>query len=174
MKLYKPYMLFFLLLCTRSVFSQVSEYEYKAAFLERFTRFVEWPSEDSSATFRIVILGDNPFGNTLDNLFTGHTIKDQQVELIYADAINDIDSIDLLFIASSEKRRAEDILLALDQKATLIIGDSKGFAEKGVHINMYLKDSYVKYEINQQAIAKTGLIVSSLLYESAKIVTYVD
>jgi hypothetical protein len=35
---------------------------------------------------------------------------------------------------------------------------------------MYADDNYIRYEINQDAIEKSGLKVSSLLFASAKIV----
>ena len=40
----------------------------------------------------------------------------------------------------------------------------------GVHINMYDDDNYIRFEINQEAVEKSKLKVSSLLLASAKIV----
>ena len=40
----------------------------------------------------------------------------------------------------------------------------------GSHINMYVDGNYIRYEINQKAIEKSGLKVSSLLLTSARIV----
>ena len=162
--------LFLFLLYFGSSDAQVSEYEYKAAFIERFTRFVQWPSEIESQTFKMVIFGENPFGNSLDQLFEDTEIKDLKVELIYTDKVEDLSHVDLVYIASSEKRRVEEILIALSHKPILIISDSKGFCKLGVHINMYIEDNYVRYEINQGALEESGIEVSSLLFASAKIV----
>lgn len=166
--------LFFLLLFVGSAKAQVSEYEYKAAFIERFTRFVEWPNKIESKTFKIAVLGENSFNNSLDELFKGTKIKNKKVALIYTNKIEDLTNVDLVFISNSEKRRLEEILLALSKKPILIISDSEGFCKKGVHINMYVHDNYVRYEINQETIEKSGLKVSSLLFASAKIVTTDD
>jgi hypothetical protein len=40
----------------------------------------------------------------------------------------------------------------------------------GVYINMFIDDDYIRYEINQDAIEKSDLKVSSLLLASAKII----
>lgn len=174
MKIKKYKVLFLFLLFVSSTYAQVSEYEYKAAFIERFTRFVEWPNEIESDTFKIVVLGKNPFNSSLDDLFTGTRIKKQNVQLIYTDEIEDLTNVNLVFISSSEKRRLKEILIALSKNPILIISDSKGFCKMGVHINMYVDDNYVRYEINQKTIEKSGIKVSSLLFASAKIVNTDD
>ena len=44
--------------------AQVPEYALKAEFLERFTRFVDWPGEhDPRSPFVIGVYGSNPFGS---------------------------------------------------------------------------------------------------------------
>jgi len=162
--------LFILLFFTISSQSQVSEYEYKAAFIERFTRFIEWPNTANRDTFKIVILGDNPFDTSLDEIFKGTKIKNRYVELIYTENIDHLNRANLVFIANSERRRLTEILDILKDHPILIIGDSRGYCKKGVHINMYVDDSYVRYEINQNSIEKSGIKVSSLLFASAKII----
>ena len=45
------------------------EYQVKAAFLYNFAKFVEWPQEafqNQSEPLVVCVLGDNPFGRTLD------------------------------------------------------------------------------------------------------------
>jgi hypothetical protein len=50
-------------LCLFAQTQKYSEYEVKAAFLEKFTRFIEWPSEvhieDVSRPFVIGVIGEN-------------------------------------------------------------------------------------------------------------------
>lgn len=174
MKINKFKILLLFLLFVRLLHAQVSEYEYKAAFLERFTRFVEWPNELESNkfnnTFKIAVIGKNPFNTLLNELFADIKIKNQNVELIYTKDINDLTKVNLVFISSSEKKRIKEILTVIGKMPILIIGDSKGFCEMGIHINMYADGNYIRYEINQRAIEKSGLKVSSLLLASAKIV----
>lgn len=157
-----------------SSYAQVSEYEYKAAFIERFTRFIEWPleieSNDLNNAFKIAVLGKNPFSTSLDELFSDMKIKGLNVEIIYTDEINDVLDANLVFISSSENKTVKDLITIISKKPILILSDSKGFCESGTHINMFKDNDYIRYEINDSAIANSGLSVSSLLLASAKIV----
>lgn len=153
-----------------SVQAQISESEVKAAYIERFTRFIEWPDDFENNTFKIAVIGKNPFKSSLDDLFTKTNIKNQSVKLIYTNNLNDIINANLVFISGSEKKRINEILKAIGKRPILIISDTKGFCELGTHINMYVDENYIRYEINKEALEKSGLSVTSLLLASAKIV----
>lgn len=163
--------LFLFLLLTNVLYAQVSEYEYKAAFIERFTRFVEWPEEFENDKFVIAVVGKNPFKNSLDELLADTKIKNLNSEIIYTNNINELSHVNLVFISGSEKKRLNEIITAIAEKPILIISDSKGFCKNGTHINMYNDGNYIRFEINEETITKTGLTVSSLLLASAKIIT---
>jgi len=170
MKTNKYKILLIFLVFASTLQAQVSEYEYKAAFIERFTRFVDWPGGIESDTFKIAVIGKNPINESLANLFADEKIKNKNVKIIYSDNIVDLAEANLVFISSSEKKRIKEILAFTGKYPILTISDSKGFSAKGVHINMYDDNNYIRYEINQEAIEKSGLKVSSLLLASAKIV----
>lgn len=171
-KKFKIYFLFLML--TTILQAQVSEYEYKAAFIERFTRFVEWPQNvdhnHPDSTFKIVVIGKNYFNSGLNDLFSAVKVKNHSAELIFSNDFNDLTKADLVFISGSEKKRLKEIVNVIATKPILVISDSRGFCEMGTHINMYVDDDYIRYEINQKALEKAGLKVSSLLLASAKIV----
>jgi hypothetical protein len=50
--------------------------------LEKISRFVNWPENsginDTSKPFIIGILGKNPFGNTLEQVFESYNIKNKK------------------------------------------------------------------------------------------------
>lgn len=158
----------------QTVQAQVSESEIKAAYIERFTRFVEWPENALNNTqktaFAITVLGENTFGSSLDNLFNQLKIKKRSVTIKYTHNYKEVLGADIVIICNSEKKELQKILDFISSKPILLISDSKGFAQKGTHINMYVDNSYIRYEINQKAIEKTGMKISSLLLASAKIV----
>lgn len=150
--------------------AQISESEVKAAYIERFTRFIDWPDEFENKTFKIAVIGENPFNSSLDDLFAETDIKKHNVKLIYTNNLDDITNVNLVFISGSEEKRIKEILKAINKKPILIISDTKGFCELGTHINMYVDENYIRYEINQEALEESGLKVTSLLLASAKIV----
>jgi len=153
---------------------QLSEYEMKAIFLERFTRFIEWPEEgrpdSTSETFILGVIGKNPFGSILDEIYSDQKIKNKAVEIRYISNMEEITGCHLLFIARSKKQKLQGILSFINEKPILTVSDTKGFAQKGVHINLYRKKDGTGFEINLSAALRTGFKISHLLLNIAKIV----
>jgi hypothetical protein len=163
-------LLLLLAVINHTVQAQISESDVKAAFIERFTRFVEWPEEFADSTFKIAVIGKNPFNTSLEDLFNKKEVKNQKAEIIYTNNISDLTNVNLVFIAGTEKKRMKEILSAIGEKPILIISDTEGFCQMGTYINMYIDGNHIRYEINVEALEKSGLKVSSRLLASAKIV----
>lgn len=153
---------------------ETSEYIAKAAFLERFTRFTEWPPQsqmnDTSKPFVISVIGEDPFGSILRDICAEQKIKHKSIEVRNIDEIEEINGTNLLFISSSEKDRIEKIIDYTKEKPILTVGDTEGFGEKGVHISFYLEGNNLRFTINQTAVKNSGLSISYLLLEVAKII----
>ncbi len=154
--------------------AQKSEYALKAAFIERFTRFVEWPEgsavNDSSKPFILAVIGENPFGSLLNQVNMKRHGKQKRIVIRYYSKIDDVKNCHLLFISSTMKNALPIILSAIDNKPILTISDTPGFAHKGVHINMYRDSQKIRFEINEKAVRKSGLRMSHLLLRMAKII----
>ncbi|MCK5509646.1 MAG: YfiR family protein [Desulfobacterales bacterium] len=153
---------------------EYDEYTVKAVFLERVTRFIEWPPDkkvdDISKPFVIAVIGKNPFGSKLDNIYSKRKIRDKKVKVIYISKINQIADSHILFIPVSEKKRLQSIISYSKEKHVLTIGDSNGFAEKGVLFNFYTASNQIKFEINEKAVRGSGLSINYLLLNVARIV----
>jgi hypothetical protein len=76
----------------------------------------------------------------------------------------------ILIVPESAKPRLDEILNRTKGKPVLTIGDTGGFAKKGVIINMFIEQNHIRYEINKTALDRSGLQISSLLLASAVIV----
>jgi len=162
------------LLVPQFVSAQYTETEIKAVYLEKFTRFLEWPEDsalsDTAQPFVLCVLGENPFDNILDEVYKKNKIKNRKVEITYFSDPVQITECDLLYISASEKDNLLSILSQINEKPILTVSDSKGFAEDGVHINLYRQNNRLYYEINESALAKTGFSVWAQLLSSARIV----
>ncbi|MCI4348028.1 MAG: YfiR family protein, partial [Thermoplasmata archaeon] len=58
------------------------EYDLKAAFLFNFAQFVEWPPgafPEASSPFVMCILGDDPFGKSLDEIVAHEAIRNRRI-----------------------------------------------------------------------------------------------
>lgn len=85
--------------------SSHNEYEVKAAFICNFTKFVEWPARtfsDSEEPLVIGIIGDNPFGSSLERAVKGKTVDGRDLVIKRFSKISECSECHLLFISSSE------------------------------------------------------------------------
>ena len=159
--------------CT-TVFAQSREYKIKAEFLERFTRFIEWPdtapAKSPSTTFHICVIGQNPFGRYLADLTGEIKIQNKDVEVSNITGPARIDGCELLFIDKSEASNLAAILSVTANKPILTVADTVGFAEKGVLINFYTAGDFIHFEINQAAAHKSRLRFSSRLLKLGRLV----
>lgn len=150
--------------------SDYTEYEIKAGLLEKFTRFVEWPESKKSQPFVVCVIGRSPFEQHLDELAKVSLFNERRATVRYAGSLEEIGEPDLLFICRSESRDLEKILQAVEGRPVLTVSDSKGFSQRGVLINLYESEGYIRYEINQTVMAASSLRLSAKLMKTARIV----
>ena len=100
-----------------------TEYEIKAAYLYNFGKFVEWPAKVAapSDSFSICVLGQDPFGASLDTTIADESIKGKSVLVKRILRPQDAVSCHILFISSSEESRLKEILAALDKTSVLTL-----------------------------------------------------
>jgi len=149
---------------------QAPEYEVKAEFLEHFTRFIDWPAGDPPPRFVIGVVGRSPFNGFLERIAAKRKIKGRAIEIRYVNDVAQIDACQLLFIANSERERLKKILTRAQSKAILTVADSDGFATAGVMINFYTSGDTIRFEINETAVERSGLKMSSKLLKLARLV----
>ena len=149
------------------------EYQVKAAFLYNFTKFTNWPpSAFQSATAPLVIgiLGQDPFGQTMDNVVRGETVGERSLVVKRLRADDDLRSCHVLFISRSEKERLPAVLSRLKGSPVLSVSELNGSAEQGGMVNFLLANKTVKMEINQAAAEQAGLQISAKLLKLARLV----
>jgi hypothetical protein len=157
-----------------TVWAQTPEYEVKAEFMERLTRFIEWPQSafgDAKSPFVVCVLGTNPFGTYLDKLVGGRQVKNRKIVMRAVADPTGIDSCHILFVANDERNRLKAIVARASRRPILTVGDTEGFARAGVLVNFYLDTATrVRFEINADAIKQSGLKFSSKVLKLARIV----
>jgi hypothetical protein len=150
-----------------------NEYEVKAAFLYNIAMFVEWPAAsrgNPSAHLNLCVLGNDPFGTAIKTI-DGMKLRDNMtIVLMHVASIRNLGNCHILFIPSAEKERVEQIVETVGRSHVLTVGDTAGFAQKGVTVNFYLEHKKVRFEINMDAVRRAGLKISSQLLKLAKII----
>jgi hypothetical protein len=146
-----------------------AEYDVKAAFLYNFIQFVDWPEgafHDGRSTFRVCVLGDDPFGDNL-KMIVKEEVAGRKLALWRMKAMSDPSGCQVLFVSRSERQRLPQILAAVRSTPVLTVGDTDGFLEKGGIINFVVEGERVRFEINQEMAKQSGLKISSKLLRLA-------
>ena len=149
-----------------------SEYQIKAVFLYNFAKFVEWPSDPGGnpGPISICVLGDDPFGGTLDEAIKGKTVNGRELVARRYKQVKETTTCQIVFISSSDKKVLRSILERLIRPGALTVGETEGFAQLGGVINLTLEDNRVHIEVNVDAAERARLKISSKLLNLAKIV----
>jgi len=159
---------------TPAAWAQVPEYKLKAEFLERFTRFVEWPGDETSeggpGAFSVCVLPGSPFGPHLEEMAANRKVKGRPIVIEEVKGLVDVARCQILFIPASEKSNLPRILAKTADHPVLTVGDTDGFADKGVILNFYTSDDTVRFEVNEEAAKRSGLRLSSKLMKLARVV----
>jgi hypothetical protein len=149
------------------------EHQIKAAFLYNFARFIDWPASafaDDSTKMVVGILGEDPFGEDLDQTIQGKKVGGRGLAIKRFRRLEELEPIQILFISSSEKKHLTHILEALQGMSVLTVSEVDGFAQRGVVINFFLENRKIRFEINVDAAKRAGLRISSKLLRLARVV----
>ena len=139
----------------------------KVAFIYNFAKFTTWPEGSFESlppgSFPICLVGSEPLGSLLDKL-TGKKIINDRTILIRKNPSQEVlKSCRILYISASESAQLDDLLKTLNGHPVLTIGNTEGYAKRGVGINLIEKNEKLGFEINRKAILKSGLTLSSEL-----------
>ncbi|MCP5107045.1 MAG: YfiR family protein [bacterium] len=155
---------------------RMEEFPLKVTIISRFFDFVKWPThtgEDGNmGQFNIGLLGKSPLQEYKKVLQKSISIPGKQVIVKKIDQLEEIVECDVLIIAQSESKRLPEILSIIENKPILTIGDTEGYAERGVLINLYIVGNNVKFEINYKAVKQSRLVFMAKLYKLARVLKY--
>jgi hypothetical protein len=152
------------------------EYNLKAAFLFNFTKFVDWPADagnpaypDEKAPFQLCVLGEDPFGKSLDDLVLNETVNGRPIAVRRLPRGTDPRSCQILFLGRMERERQAEILGGLRGLPVLTVGESDRFLADGGLISFFLDARRVRFEISLANVDRSRLKISSKLLRLAKL-----
>jgi hypothetical protein len=150
---------------------QTREYDLKAVFLFNFIRFVQWPPgvlPVAGEPFVIGVLGDDPFGTSLDEVTANELIEGHEIVVQRYRDIREITTCHVLFISQSETPRLDSIFRALRGKSILTVGESERFEGRDGIIRFLVVQNKVRLKINVAAAREAKLTISSKLLRQAE------
>jgi hypothetical protein len=164
---------FFFLCCIALFFTPATaadgnslEYAVKAAYLYKFGIYVEWPPDSfasPASALNLCIVGEDPFGTTLDTAVKDQIIHGRSITIRRMKAGEREHGCHILYLGTGDALRAAQEMDAVRGRGVLTVSDIPGV---GI-INFVIKDKRVRFDINEDAAAQSGLGISSKLLDLA-------
>ncbi len=151
----------------------IREDDLKAVFLFNFAQFVEWPSEafpEASSPFVICILGDDPFGKSLDEIVAHEVIHQHEMVVRRHREVEEVSTCHILYVSPSESPKLSHIVAVLDGRPVLTVGDSDEFTARSGIIQFLVVENRLRLRINAGKAELAKLSISSQLLRQAEIV----
>lgn len=155
-----------------SSYSQPHEYTLKTIYIEKITRFIEWPDSckfhKDDQSFTIHVLGNTALKASLKNIFSIQKIYERPVKIKEIKSVEEIETCHVLFIAADQEKNLDKIIHKFKNRPVLTIGDTPGYCKKGVLINFFVEEGDLKFNINHRMAQKSPLDFSFYLLNIAK------
>ena len=157
------------LAATASAQPRPLESQVKAAFLQKFAAYVNWPPGALGAAddpIQICIIGRDPFGPELDEAVALQHV-DQHPFLVHRlDGTANAARCNIAFLGGSTKQSGAAMQDALRGKPILTVTDASLGAERGM-VHFALKDGRVRFHIVDAQAARSNLAISARLLSLA-------
>lgn len=150
------------------------EYKVKTGYLFNFANFIEWPPAALPAPDSPFVIGVLDRGEALPvlrSLLKGKSVKGHPVEVRAVSAERLDRGLHILFVTRAASRSPAEIRASLNGAATLLVGETERFAERGGMIGFVRDEDNIRFQLNLQRLAETGLKASAKLASVARLVT---
>ncbi len=140
---------------------QATEAELKAAIISNMLLFVEWPSRSASPEEQLTICyhDTSPVASALLRL-AGKSIKGRSLNVVQLASAR-ISDCQALYVSPANSAVANQLVASAASSPVLLIGDSAGYLQQGIMLNLALEGTHVVFDIDLRAAHRAGLQVSS-------------
>jgi len=139
------------------------ERRVKAAFLYKFTGFVEWPQDAlrPDGPFAIAVVGDDALAQELGQAVAGRSINGHPITVRKLGEGENLGGAQMLFVA-------HDVKLApwarsAESQPVLVVTETGDALTRGGMINFVAEDGHIRFEVAPDVAAKHGIRLSARL-----------
>lgn len=153
-----------------------------AAYLLNFVRFTEWPAGVWAGTsspgvasepYVIGVSGSRPLLDTLIRLVEGQQVRGRPVHVVRIKDARDLATCNLVYLNASRDDDGQGVpvptaLAALRGEPVLTVSAATDFLAQGGLVQLYRKDSHLRFDIAAEAARVAGLTLNSRLLALAR------
>lgn len=146
------------------------ENSVKAAYLSKFGNFVHWPDSafaSPASALSLCVAGDDPFGEALDKAVSGQHVAGRTLEVRRIKTVERNSGCQIVFIGGSRAQSVAQALETVRGTSVLTVTDAKSDDNAAGIVRLVVKDNHVRFDIDDQAAAQSGLTISSELLKLA-------
>lgn len=150
--------------------TKVNPARVEAAFLRNFAHYVTWPVAafaDEHAPWQICILGNDPYGDVLDETLKGRTEQGRAFVVNRVANTRALSSCQVAYIGYSSSKSRRAALAELASYPVLTVGNAPGFLQEGGMIRFQISD-HVEFAINLDRTNAAALKVPTKVLEVAR------
>ena len=153
------------LACAQGQSLSLREYDLKGALLFNIAKYIDWHKDAFSGPNEpivIGVLGEDPFGEALDQIVRGRFIDGHPIAIRRATGIAGLKGAHVVFICPSENRRVAEECAILEDSHILTVGDTDITAAYAA-VNFSIERDKVVFTVNLTRSSRIGAISSKLL-----------
>jgi hypothetical protein len=141
-----------------------SEDAVKAAFLYRFTGYVDWPAQAAAdPQFTIAVLDADGVAAELGRLLQNRQIQNRPAQVRSIKNLRELAGAQMLYIGGSRRDDLHRLISSVAGRPVLVVTNQDGGLDAGSSVNFLLIDQRVRFEISLDAAQGSGLRVASEL-----------
>ena len=147
---------------------QAPEPELKAAILVNLLLFVDWKRQGAQPEdwLTACYLETNPVTAALIQ-FDGRQLRGKPLRVVRVEP-GQVRGCHLLYISQAASGHLPRIVPLLRDSGVLLAGDSAGYLQSGVMLNLATEDGRIVFDIDLQAVRQAGLVLSSKVLRLAR------
>jgi hypothetical protein len=146
------------------------EDELKSATVLSFLRYSTWPeTARTNDAFTVGVVGRPSFARILGGLLEGKSVNGRAVRLVELRPGADPRCCQLIYFATDKKSEIEPALQVVISSHALTIGEADRFLDYGGAVNLLLIDGHMGFEVNLDALERSGVDISSKLLRLGQI-----
>ncbi len=146
--------------------NMTSESRVKAAFLFKFTNYVDWPPsafEQQDSPLVISVMEADDVASELSRLVAGRTVNSRAIVVRRLGAGDAVAGSHVLFIGSAASARLGRILASSRLQGMLTVTELDDTPTVGSVINFVVIDDQVRFDVSLPAAERSNLKISSRL-----------
>ena len=141
-----------------------SDHDNVTLFVHNIAKYVEWQTENN---FVIGVVGDKKLYHKMTTQFKNKKIGNKPIVVKQMNTSKELKYANLFFVSSSKLALLSEIQKKSSKNGTLIMSDVHQNTD-GVHINFYNENDTLHFDMNDEEIKKSQLVISSALKNLVK------